>query len=78
MESTISLSKDLPVKKKRSQRRNNLYIGLLFTSPVLLGYAIFIAVPLLLTFILSFTDYSIGAQSMKFIGLSNFTDMFTG
>ncbi|MDQ0886750.1 multiple sugar transport system permease protein [Paenibacillus sp. V4I9] len=78
MESTISLSTDLTAKKQRSKRRKNLYMGLLFTSPVLLGYAIFIAVPLVLTFILSFTNYSIGAQSTKFIGLSNFTDMFTG
>ena len=60
-----------------SKRMKNLKTGLLFTAPVLLGYAIFIVVPLVITFILSFTDYTIGGP-MKFIGLTNFTDMFSG
>jgi multiple sugar transport system permease protein len=60
-----------------SKRMKNLRTGLLFTAPVLLGYAIFIVVPLVITFILSFTDYTIGGP-MKFIGLTNFTDMFSG
>ncbi|MEX2462071.1 MAG: sugar ABC transporter permease [Paenibacillaceae bacterium] len=64
--------------KKKKKRMKNLYIGLLFTSPVLLGYAIFILGPLITSIILSFTDFSIGAQSTKFVGLLNYKDMFTG
>lgn len=60
-----------------SKRLKNLRTGLLFTSPVLLGYAIFILIPLIVTFVLSFTDYTIGGP-MKFIGLTNFNEMFSG
>jgi multiple sugar transport system permease protein len=60
-----------------ARQRRNLRTGLLFTAPVLLGYAIFIVIPLVITFVLSFADYSIGG-TFKFIGFKNFTDMFTG
>lgn len=65
------------LRRARAKRMRNLRTGLLFTSPVLIGYAAFIVVPLIITFVLSFTDYSIGAP-MHFIGLTNFTDMFSG
>ncbi|MCZ8522011.1 sugar ABC transporter permease [Paenibacillus mucilaginosus] len=58
-------------------RRKNLAAGLLFTSPVLIGYAVFIVIPLVMTFFLSFTDYSIGGP-MSFVGWTNYEDMFTG
>lgn len=64
-------------RRAKLKRMKNLRTGLLFTSPVLLGYAIFIVIPLLVTFVLSFADYSIGGP-MKFIGFQNFTDMFSG
>ncbi|MEX1031187.1 MAG: sugar ABC transporter permease [Paenibacillaceae bacterium] len=63
---------------KKKKKLKNLYIGLLFVSPVLLGYAIFILGPLIISIILSFTDFSIGAKSTKFVGLLNYKDMFTG
>lgn len=64
--------------KNKKKRMKNLYIGLLFTSPVLLGYGIFILGPLITSIILSFTDFSIGAQSTKFVGLLNYKEMFNG
>ncbi|MFC4305114.1 carbohydrate ABC transporter permease [Cohnella boryungensis] len=60
------------------QKTSPLRIGLLFISPVLIGYVIFIVVPLIMTLYLSMTDYSIGANQTHFIGLSNFKDMLTG
>jgi multiple sugar transport system permease protein len=64
--------------KNKKKRMKNLYIGLLFTSPVILGYGIFILGPLITSIILSFTDFSIGAQSTKFVGLLNYKEMFNG
>jgi len=64
-------------RQAKKKRMKNLRIGLLFISPVLFGYAIFILVPLICTFVLSFTDYSIGSP-IHFIGWDNFTEMFSG
>lgn len=61
----------------KRKRWRSIRTGLLFTSPVLLGYAFFVLIPLIVTFLLSFTDYAIGGP-MEFIGLQNFSDMFTG
>lgn len=81
MSTVVQLDPDMPKqifeRQARKKRMRNIGIGLLFISPVLLGYAIFIVVPLIITFVLSFTDYSIGVP-IQFIGLTNFTDMFSG
>ncbi|MGG1516587.1 sugar ABC transporter permease [Paenibacillus oryzisoli] len=60
-----------------TKRLKRLRTGLLFTSPVLLGYAIFILIPLIFTIVLSFSDYTIGGK-FEWIGLTNFIDMFSG
>ncbi len=65
----------LPKSKKHLK---NIGIGLLFTSPVLLGYAIFILGPLIMSIVLSFMDYSIGSSDNKFIGWQNYKEMFNG
>lgn len=64
------------MKKRLSNK--NLMKGLLFTSPVILGYLIFVFGPLLFTLIISFTDFSIGAAKTTFVGLKNYTDMWSG
>ncbi|WP_063891804.1 carbohydrate ABC transporter permease [Paenibacillus sp. Soil787] len=74
----VSHTQSTIIKKRKNKNLKNLYLGLLFTSPVLLGYSIFVLVPLLITIILSFTDFSIGAVHTKFVGLHNFIDMFNG
>lgn len=65
-------------KNKKSKLNTSLAAGLLFTSPVILGYIIFVLVPLLMTITFSFTDFSIGAQSTKFVGIQNYREMFQG
>ena len=56
----------------------NLRIALLFISPVLLGYTIFVFIPLITTIILSFTNFSIGAKNTIFVGFENYIKMFNG
>jgi len=62
----------------KSLSKKNLLQGILFTSPVLLGYFLFVFIPLIVTLILSFTNYSIGAHNTKFLGFQNYIEMFDG
>jgi ABC-type sugar transport system permease subunit len=57
-----------------SQRES--WQGWLFLLPNLLNFAIFFAGPLLLSFYLSFTDFS-ALSNANFIGIRNYTDMFS-
>ncbi len=68
------------VTTQRAKKKNikKLCSGLLFTSPVILGYTIFVFVPLIATIVLSFTNYSIGSPNTKFVGVENYKRMFNG
>lgn len=61
---------------KRVERRN-LRAGLLFSLPALLGFLLFTAGPMIISLVMSFTDYSI-AQPVSFVGLKNYVDLFSG
>lgn len=52
------------------------WIGLLYVSPFIVGLFAFQLYPFLLSFIYSFTDFSI-LQPMKYVGFDNFIRMFT-
>lgn len=66
------------IKYTRSHNLGKLKWGLLFTAPVLLGYTIFVFIPLIANIVLSFTNYSIGAKNTAFVGLKNYISMFSG
>ncbi len=66
-----------PGRGIRKRKRNELKYGLLFASPVLLGYLLFVLGPLLFTFALGFTEYSM-VGSPKFVGMDNFVRLFSG
>ncbi|GIO83205.1 sugar ABC transporter permease [Paenibacillus faecis] len=66
-----------PSEGIRKRKRTELKYGLLFASPVLLGYLAFVLGPLVITFALGFTEYSM-VGTPKFVGLDNFTRLFTG
>lgn len=61
---------------KRVERRN-LRAGLLFSLPALLGFLLFTAGPMIISLVMSFTDYSI-AKPVSFVGLKNYVDLFSG
>ncbi|MGC3998008.1 MAG: sugar ABC transporter permease [Anaeromyxobacter sp.] len=50
--------------------------GWLFTAPVIAGWLVFVAVPVLATLLLSFTDYVVGGAP-TLVGLRNYRDLFT-
>lgn len=59
------------------RRNKEIKYGLLFASPVLIGYSLFVIGPLIFTFILGFTEYSMVGKA-KFVGLDNYIRLFTG
>jgi multiple sugar transport system permease protein len=63
-----------PSRKKHKFGQNNL-MGYLFISPWLIAFLLFIFIPMLVSFGLSFTDYNI-LGGWNFTGLENFQRMF--
>ena len=58
-------------------RRQQMYAGFLFIIPGLLIYLVFMAYPFLSTIYLSFTNWSGVTPTSEWVGLSNYTRMFT-
>ncbi|MBI1290717.1 ABC transporter permease subunit [bacterium] len=56
------------------ETRRNTFYGLLFISPWIVGFTVFMAIPLVLSFYFSFCDYSI-LNAPVFIGAQNYQDM---
>ncbi len=54
------------------------WTALLFVAPNLIGFAIFILLPVLFSLVVSFTNFNIykGFSDTKFVGIDNFTKMF--
>jgi multiple sugar transport system permease protein len=52
--------------------------GLAFLSPSLLILLVFVIVPVILAFLLSFTQWEVRSTARGFIGLDNYVKLFTG
>ena len=63
--------------KKRSSKlnRREWIAGYLFILPNLIGFLVFIAIPVVMGFVISLTDYT-GFGQMNFVGFKNYIDMF--
>lgn len=72
----IARSKAIKTKYKSKWTREDS-AGWLFSSPVILGYLIFVIAPILVTFALSLTKYNL-AGTPKFIGFDNYAYLFSG
>ena len=64
-------------KKKYSIERKQAKWGLLFTLPCLLFFAVFSFYPIINAFLTSLTNRQAIARSSKFVGLENYTYLFT-
>lgn len=58
-----------------NRRRQNLRNGLLFVSPFLIGFSVFVAYPVFSSLYYSFTRYNVVTEP-KFIGLRNYATLF--
>lgn len=61
-------------QRHRTRATNNLALGLLFTSPFLLGTTFFLLLPILASIALSFTDYSL-LNTPVYVGLDNYREL---
>ena len=73
---SVATSKQISRQRRDRQARQNFLWGLLFTSPAIIGLLWFTAYPLLMSIYYSFTSYSM-LGSYKWIGLVNYSDLFT-
>lgn len=66
-------------RKKRRSPEPASWIGWAFIAPNLIGFAIFTLLPLIFSFGISFTEWDVisGLDSIKWVGISNFTEAMT-
>lgn len=64
------------VKRYRNFMRSDGFWGIVFILPFMIGITIFLLVPLLRSFYLSFTRYNI-IESAQFIGIKNYIELIT-
>ena len=77
MEEVNQLAAAVKQKKPSSKRKKQEALwGLLFVSPFIIGFLIFMLGPMLFSFYGSLTNYNLTSK-MDFIGFDNFTRMFT-
>ena len=67
---------NLQAKRRREFKKN--LTGYLFIAPNLLGFLIFILVPVLFSLVIAFSEWNLfqGLAGMRFVGLKNFAAMF--
>ena len=66
-----------PKNKLSDRRRKELITGLVFASPVILGFIIFVVGPMIASGYFSLTDYSI-SSTPKWVGFDNYKNLLTG
>ena len=59
------------------RQKSDLIPGLLFLLPNLIGFVIFVAIPVVFSLVLAFSEWDLlsGAQGIEFVGLDNFAQM---
>lgn len=62
---------------KFTNKRREAFYGILFVSPAIIGFLAFVLWPMLASLLLSFTNYNV-LSPLKFVGLSNYVNMFNG
>lgn len=63
--------------RKSSLKRKETIAGYLFAAPSILGFFIFTLGPMLISLVLSFTNYQI-VGDMTFVGVKNYITLFSG
>lgn len=59
-------------------RKKEAILGILFAMPVMLGFIIFVLMPLVVSFYHSLTDYHVIRPEVSFVGLRNYIEFFDG
>lgn len=62
---------------KNTVEKRNFILGMSFFGPALVLMTIFLFIPMILTFVFSFTDFfALNPSLTKFVGLDNYTSLF--
>lgn len=61
--------------KMSAKQRRELWLGLAFVSPWLIGFTVFTLYPVIASFYFSFTDYNV-VSAPRWIGLRNYVDLW--
>ena len=69
--------------KKNSQWNNPMYrkrqiAGYLFAMPAILGFLIYVIIPMILSFYYSLTDFAVFKEEINFLGFQNYINLFDG
>ncbi|WP_391560041.1 carbohydrate ABC transporter permease [Robertmurraya sp.] len=61
-----------------NKEKNENVVGLLFVSPMLIGVSVLVLIPILATFVLSFSEWSFitPLSQLQWVGFDNFTRLF--
>jgi multiple sugar transport system permease protein len=77
VQDTDVLTTAAPKRRLTMSQRESAW-GLFFLSPWLIGLALFTAIPMIVSFALSFTDFNLLTPgSTKFVGIDNYLRMFS-
>lgn len=60
------------MKTKKLRLKNDFYTAVPFLLPSLIGFILFLIIPIVTSFIISFTNYKGSFANMKFIGFHNY------
>lgn len=60
------------------RRKQETFFGILFALPVMLGFVIFVLVPLVVSLGMSLTDYNVISEETHFVGFDNYKHLFDG
>ena len=60
------------------KRKKEAFYGILFAMPIILGFLIFVFAPLVVSLVMSLTDYNVINAETHFIGWNNFKHLFDG
>ncbi|GAA4877346.1 sugar ABC transporter permease [Paenibacillus vulneris] len=76
---SAAADKQITKRRKRGLQNRETLAGFLFVSPMLIGVTILVLLPILATFVLSFSDWNfiMGFKGFKWAGLDNFQKLVT-
>lgn len=64
------------VSKWKNFIHNDNTVGYVFAAPFIFGFVCFSLIPILTSFYYAFTDYSMGAKTITWVGVKNFLHLF--
>ncbi|MNI24063.1 Lactose transport system permease protein LacF [compost metagenome] len=77
--SVVSINRPTPKQRIGSLQRKESLAGLLFVSPMIIGVTFLTLLPILATFLISFSDWNfiMGLKGFKWVGFSNFQTLMS-